>query len=88
MWWDVTTFDRYIKANIVPRRLRWDEPPNDGLIDQESTDEWLRFFNEKGIELLHLLLKRKQKKIRKIDKITELEIQLETHKDTVEFTKT
>lgn len=29
LWWDVNTFDRYIKANIVlPRRLRWDVPLN------------------------------------------------------------
>lgn len=43
MWWDVTTFDKYIKANIVPRCLRWDVPLNDGLTDQESIDEWFRF---------------------------------------------
>lgn len=77
LWWDVNTFDRYIKASIVPRHLRWEVPPNDGLIDPDSVDEWFRFT---------FLLKRKQKKIRKIDQtIAKLKDQLETHKETAEF---
>lgn len=61
LWWDIITFKRYIRENIVPRRLMW-EVHLEGLIDQESIDEWLNFFNGKGIKLLRLLLKRKQKR--------------------------
>lgn len=35
LWWDTNTFDRYIREKIVPRRLRWNLPPNDGLVDKE-----------------------------------------------------
>lgn len=44
LWWDTNTFERYIRENIVPRRLRWELPPNDGLTDKASTDEWFEFF--------------------------------------------
>lgn len=30
VWWDICTFETYLKENIVPRRLRWDIPTNDG----------------------------------------------------------
>lgn len=67
LWWDVSTFETYLKESIVPRRLRWDVPPNDGLVDQESNDEWFKFFNEKGLELLRFLLERKRRKTKIID---------------------
>lgn len=63
-WWDIATNEKYIKDKLVPRRLRWDVPMNDGLVDKESTDEWFHFFNDRGLELLDFLVKRKQKKIR------------------------
>lgn len=45
-------------------------------------------FNERGIELLKFLLKRNQKKIRKIDQtIVELKEQLEAHKETADFVR-
>lgn len=76
---------RYIKAKIVPRRPRWDVLLNDGLLDKESVDEWFYFFKDKGLELLKFPLKRKQKKIGKIDQIIgELKEQLEVYKDTAE----
>lgn len=85
-WWDVSTFETYLNENIVPRRLRWDIPPNDGLTDQESNDEWSKFFNEKGLELLTFLLQRKQRKTRKLDQnIAEIREELETYKETTEF---
>lgn len=52
---------------MVPRRLRWDVPLNDGLVDDESTKEWFIFFNTKGVERLRFLFKRKQTKIRSLD---------------------
>lgn len=62
LWWDVNTFDQYIKENIAPRRLRWEIPPNDGLDDKESMEEWFEFFNNKSVEGVKFRLKRKQKK--------------------------
>lgn len=41
------------------------------MVDQESIEEWFKFFNEKGLELLRFLLKRKQRKLRKIDQTIE-----------------
>lgn len=62
LWWDTNTFERYIRENIVPRRLRWEVPPNDDLMDKEMMGEWFEFFNSKSLECLMFLLERKQKK--------------------------
>lgn len=84
--WDICTFETYLNENIVPRRLRWDVPPNDGLTDPESNEEWFKFFNDKGLELLTFLLERKQRKNKKIDQnILEIREELELYKDTTEF---
>lgn len=40
--------------HFIPRRLRWDIPPNDGLTDKESIDEWGNLFNTKGSEALEV----------------------------------
>lgn len=67
LWWDTNTFHQYIKEKIVPRRLRWELPLNDGLMDEKSMDEWFHLFNDKSLEGLAILLKKKQKKMRIID---------------------
>lgn len=86
LWWDTSTFETYLKESLVPRRLRWDVPLNDGLTDQESNEEWFKFFNDKGLELLRFLLERKQRKIKIIDQnITQLKEELEVYKETTEF---
>ncbi|XP_040212843.1 uncharacterized protein LOC120943544 [Rana temporaria] len=83
LWWDIVTFERYIKDNIVPRRLRWDITPNDGLLDQASIDEWFKFFNIKGSELLMFLLDRKKRKLKLIEQIIlEVKEELEAYKDS------
>lgn len=65
LWWDIATHEQYTKENIVPRRLRWDVPINDGLLDQESIDEWYTFFNDKGIEVqLNKVLEQKDAEIK------------------------
>lgn len=85
-WWDIVTHEQYIKDKLLPRRLRWDVPISDGLVDKESTDEWFQFFNDKGLELLHLLIKRKQCKVRTLDKkIGELKAIVEISKELPEF---
>lgn len=77
-WWDIVTHEKYIEDKIVPRRLRWDVTINDGLLDEESINEWHSFFNGKGPEVLQLLIKRKHRKIEKIDEqISELKEKLE-----------
>lgn len=43
LWWDTNTFERYLRENITPRRLRWELPPNDGLADKEAMDGGLNF---------------------------------------------
>ena len=85
-WWDLTTHEQYIKEGIVPRRLRWDIPINDGLMDNDSSEEWYKFFNEKGLEAFQFLIKRKQRKIANMNKlIAECKTSLESHKDTPSF---
>lgn len=67
--------------------MRWDVPINDGLLDQDSMDEWFKFFNEKGMEVLLCLIKRKQRKLSNINKqIAECKNILEGYKDSVSFT--
>lgn len=88
LWWDIHTFEQYLKENIVPRRLRWELPPNDGLNDKESIQEWFEFFNNKSLEGLKFLLKRKQKKLRLINQqIIDLKTELEPHKESTDFKK-
>lgn len=86
LWWDITTFEQYLKDNITPRRLRWDITPNDGILDQESVDDWFKFFNTKGLELLAFLLERKRSKLKTIEAvIAEVKEELDAHKDKAEF---
>lgn len=71
---------------MVPRRLRWEVPICDGLVDQDRINEWYTFFNVKGIELVHFALKRKQRKLSMINQqITECKNILEPFKDTAPF---
>lgn len=86
-WWDIATREKYIKDRLIPRRLRWDVPINDGLLDKESTEEWFQFFKDKGLELLELLIERKQRKIGALGQtISELKGNVETSKELPEFT--
>lgn len=86
LWWDTNTFERYIRENIVPRRLRWEVPPNDGLTDKESMAEWFAFFNNKSIEGLKFLLERKLRKTALIEQqIEEIKQKMEPLKETTEF---
>ena len=85
-WWDIVTFEQYLVTKIIPRRLRWDLPPNDGLTGEESIKEWFNFFTEKGFELIRFLLSRKQrKKLWLESQIKEITDRIERHKDTSEF---
>ena len=87
-WWDIATFEQYMTAKIIPRRLRWDLPPNDGLVDDESNKEWFNFFNNKGFELIKFLLARKQcKKLWLEGQIQTISDHIEVHKDTPEFVR-
>lgn len=61
-WWDICTFEQYLKDNILMRSLRWEVTPQDGLIDEGSMSEWLNFFNGVGFKLQQLVLKRKKTK--------------------------
>lgn len=86
VWWDITTFEQYISAKLTPRRLRWDVPANDGLFDDDSVKEWGDFFMRKGVELMELLLRRKQRKMKSLEsQIQDLQVHLEPHKDSEEF---
>lgn len=85
-WWDIVSFEHYMANDIVPRRLRWDIPPNDGLEDEESLKEWFLFFNSKGKELLSFLLVRKQRKLKIIEnQVKEIKDRMDQYKDTAEF---
>lgn len=87
-WWDITSFEQNLSAQLIPRSLRWDLPPNDGLVDEDSMSEWSGFFIKKGFELLELLLTRKRRKMRTLDsQIKDITSSLESLKDSEEFLK-
>lgn len=86
LWWDIAAHEQYIKDKIVPRRLRWDVPICDGLTDQDATNEWYKFFNDKGLDLVHFALKRKQRKLNMINQqIAECKTILDPFKETAPF---
>ena len=60
-WWDIATFEHYLKENIIMRSLRWEVSPQNGLDDVESSSEWLDFFNGVGFKLQQLVLRRKKR---------------------------
>lgn len=59
--------EKYLKDNMVLRKLRWDVPINDGLVGEEDILEWYVFFNSKGKEVMEFLIKKKQRKMRMIE---------------------
>lgn len=82
-WWDICTFEKYIKEKIIMRSLRWEVTPQDALDDETSTQEWLDFFNNVGIKLQELILKRKKLKMKILEKkIADLKIILDEDKDS------
>ena len=87
-WWDIVSFEQYLTSKLIPRRLRWDVPPNDGLVDIDSISEWSSFFIKKGMELMELLLVRKQRKLKILNsQINDITTILEPLKDSEEFLK-
>ncbi|PIO13460.1 hypothetical protein AB205_0035140, partial [Aquarana catesbeiana] len=85
-WWDIVTFEQYLTAKLIPRRLRWEVPPNDGLMDDYSMKEWGDFFTSKGLELIDFLLSRKRRKMILLEtQIAELKSSIESHKESEEF---
>lgn len=87
-WWDIASFEQYIKCKLVPRRLRWNLPPNDGPTDDESIQEWHDFFDKKIQELIDFLLLRKQRKMTILDKqIGELKSKIEPLQNSPDFSR-
>lgn len=85
-WWDIVSFEQYLTAKLIPRRLRWEVPPNDGLMDEHSMREWEKFFTDKGLELIEFLLARKRRKMTLLEtQIAELKSSIESHKESEEF---
>lgn len=37
--WDISAMEKYLKDNMVHRKLRWDIPINDGLMAEEDIEE-------------------------------------------------
>lgn len=82
-WWDICTFEQYIKEKILVRSSRWEVAPQDGLDDPESMQEWYEFFTNMGFKLQDLVLARKRKKMSILEgKINEFRLQLEPVKGT------
>lgn len=44
-WWDVFTFEHYLRQNLIFRSIRWEVAPQDSLTNKTFMDEWLEFFN-------------------------------------------
>lgn len=82
-WWDIVTFEHYLKENIIMHSIRWEVSPQDGLDDAESSSEWLDFFNWLGFKLQQLVLRRKKRKMISLEKkISELQEKLDPIKGT------
>lgn len=79
---------KYLKDNIVPRKLRWDVAINSGLIGKEDIQEWYAFLNSMRKEVMEFLIKRKQQKIRLIEnQIKDFREKIEPFKETTEYVK-
>lgn len=88
VWWDQSTMEKYLKDNLIPRKLRWDVPINDGLLGNEDIDEWYSFFESKGREIMEFLIKRKQRKLKSLEnQIKEIRDKISPFKDTPEYNK-
>lgn len=86
VWWDIATLDKHTKENITPRRLRWDIAPNDNINDPLHMDDWFRFFNKCEKDLLGMIIKRRQFKLKKVEGIIiQLKEQLAPFADTKEY---
>lgn len=57
----------YISEKMAPRRLGWDITPNDGVNEKDLMEEWYRFFNQSENELLQIIVKRRQHKLKLIE---------------------
>lgn len=88
IWWDRSTMEKYLKDGLIPRKLRWDVPINDGLLGEEDIDEWYAFFIGKGREIMEFLLKRKQCKLTLVEnQIKEIRDKLIPFINTPEYNK-
>lgn len=88
VWWDRSTMEKYLRDNLIPRKLRWDVPINDGLLGVDDVDEWYTFFEGKGREVMEFLIKRKQRKLTLLDKqIKEIRDKMYPFRETPEYNK-
>lgn len=80
--------EKYLKDGLVPRKLRWDVPINDGLLGDEDIEEWYAFFTGKGREVMEFLIKRKQRKLKLLEnQIKEIRDKLGPFYNTPEYTR-
>lgn len=88
VWWDQSTLEKYLKDNLIPRKLRWDIPISDGLLGDDDVDEWYAFFAGKGKEVMDFLIKRKQWKLKALEvQIKEIRDKINPFKETPEYNK-
>lgn len=72
--WDVAFLETYIRLKMVPRSLRWEVCPQKG---ETELEEWFRYFNNAGTDFLQFLVTRKK------DKLTRLDLEIKTLKDSL-----
>lgn len=88
IWWDQSTMRKYLKDGMVPRKLRWDVPINDGLLGDDDVEEWYTFFAGKGREIMEFLMKRKQRKLNLLEnQIKDIRDKLNTFINNPEYTR-
>lgn len=62
--WDIAYLETYVKNNMVPRSLRWEVSPQKGDV---LLEDWFKYFNEAGVNLLTYFIERKSAKLLHLD---------------------
>lgn len=62
--WDIAYLEEYVKADMVPRSLRWGVNPQK---DDGELAEWFKYFNEAGVNFLQFLIAKKKRKLIMLD---------------------
>lgn len=64
-WWEIQSFESYIKENIVPRGLRVTLTPSNRLRNQELMKKWEKEATDSSLRFMRLLLEEEKNNLEK-----------------------
>lgn len=85
IWWDLTTLQKYVDHNMIPRGLKLKKLPTN-IYSEQFKEDWNTILSNCSIQLMNLIIKNESEKLKDLaENITIEETKLEEFKDLSTF---